>query len=291
VRARVVVVSVALATAGCALVVDLTGLGPADGGADAADASVVDAPSDVVADASDAGGDATDAPQGDGACSGSAGPKPIAIAGTRACIDSTEVRGSDYSTFLAAFDGGNAIIACAWKTTYVPSNEWPPDASNGNDPVAFVDWCDAYTYCSWAGKHLCGAFDGGASSVAASADPNADVWYRTCSSNGTNGYPYGNTYQPLACRGGDSQDGSVDTTVPVGSLAGCVAAGTFDLSGNVAEWSNACSGQASATDTCLLRGGGMHASSAKLTCASTNDVIARNSRADWAGIRCCSDQN
>jgi hypothetical protein len=107
------------------------------------------------------------------------------------------------------------------------------------NPVTFVNWCDAFAYCSYAKKHLCGAIAdpstgrvAGApitlastaefhdASVLQANDPAIDEWYNACSSQGQAPYPYGSTYRPGFCNGIDSPaqqtSGSVDQ--PPGSI-------------------------------------------------------------------------
>jgi sulfatase modifying factor 1 len=274
----------AAACTGCSLAVDLSGLGGGDASLDVAPSDAGDA---AVTDASDA----ADASNSDAGCTGWAGPSSLPVPGTTQCIDSTEAPNADYAAFLAAFDGGAPTAECTWKTSWAPSQGWP--SSQPTWPVEWVDWCDAYAFCAWAGKHLCGALDGGASSLGQVGNPNVDLWFRACSGDGQTTYPYGSNYQKTACRGADDQqDASSPTPVPVGSLATCQGGltGLFDMSGNVAEWENACESTGNhQTERCMLRGGGMRASSGGLLCNSANDYIPRSDTNDWGGIRCCSD--
>ncbi len=65
----------------------------------------------------------------------------------------------------------------------------------------------------------------------------------------------------------------------------------FDMSGNVAEWENSCSGTTSASDTCIVRGGAFDTTpgSTTLTCASSaaQPAVPRNTTANDIGFRCC----
>jgi Sulfatase-modifying factor enzyme 1 len=69
-------------------------------------------------------------------------------------------------------------VVCAWNTSFQPEssgsdclNVWLIfDLVNAPaNPVACVDWCDAFAYCRSIGKRLCGAFGGGVH--VASAEP------------------------------------------------------------------------------------------------------------------------
>lgn len=221
--------------------------------------------------------------------------------GTTYCIDSTEVTNYQYLRFLQAktsADGGTDTSGqdawCSWNTSYEPEGMACVahfDAYVRPDhPVVCVDWCDAYAYCKWAGKHLCGKIGGGANAYADPADPTKSQWFNACSKGGTLTYPYGGTYSGLVCNGSDN-GGAV--TVPVGSKATCEGgyAGLFDLSGNVSEWEDSCNGTAGPDDACRLRGGsfryGLLVSSLRCDDAGTiNRSISYNPE---FGFRCCAE--
>ena len=59
------------------------------------------------------------------------------------------------------------------------------------------------------------------------------------------------------------------------------------MSGNVAEWVDACDGSAGASDGCIIRGGSYATTvEAELTCSATA-TVTRNTRSAEIGIRCC----
>jgi formylglycine-generating enzyme required for sulfatase activity len=208
-------------------------------------------------------------------------------AGGTYCIDSTEVTNAQYASFLtAAYPTSGQDAWCSWNTSYVPGDTWP---ATGEDdyPVDNVDWCDAYAFCKWAGKRLCGKIGGGANAPADSADATKSEWYAACSAGGTMTYPYGNTYSATACNGYGYGGGA---PIAVGSEAGgCVGGygGIHDMSGNVLEWEDSCDGTTGQNDTCLLRGGDPFSSAIVLSCG----VAAGDSRSGkyHLGFRCCGD--
>jgi formylglycine-generating enzyme required for sulfatase activity len=209
--------------------------------------------------------------------------------GTTYCIDSTEVTNKQYAAFLSAkgLDMTGLAPECSWNTTYTPSGGWP---ATGKDdyPVVYVDWCDAFAFCKWAGKRLCGKIGGGASTYTDHGDATKSQWFNACSKGGTLVYPYGNTYQWNACNGFDNGAGA---TVPAGSKATCEGgyAGLFDLSGNVLEWEDACDGTTS-TDPCRRSGGSINNHyEALLTCGYFFGGNTRSTRSDTIGFRCCAE--
>jgi formylglycine-generating enzyme required for sulfatase activity len=219
-------------------------------------------------------------------CSGHAGPEPVKVPGF--CIDSTEVTNAQYAQFLEATNNGKPggqATACAWNATYLPESDWPADAAKASFPVVEVDWCDAYAFCAWAGKRLCGKIGGGASAAEDSARVT-DQWFLACSMAGTRPYPYPGAYADDTCNG---EEHNVRKALAVGTMPKCEGgfAGIFDMSGNVAEWEDACSGSAGASDDCLLRGGSFESSESKMGCA-VPVVNARSSAHGDLGFRCCS---
>jgi formylglycine-generating enzyme required for sulfatase activity len=250
---------------------------PAANAPDAApDAAPADAPSDT-----------TTAP----ACPSGRGPSMLPIvrpagAGTF-CIDATEVTQAQYKAFLDATDkpaksgckaGFDPLCDFGAPTDFAP-------ASRGAYPVACVDWCDAVSFCAWAGKRLCGDLSG----VDAGADrDDRSEWFGACSAFAQRAYPWGAEVE----RGLGGCNLASTAAVPVGSIASCqgASAGLFDMIGNLREWQADC-----AAANCTLRGGGF---SDVPSATDDHDIVHCRAQAFAApkadryaqqGFRCCAD--
>jgi formylglycine-generating enzyme required for sulfatase activity len=204
------------------------------------------------------------------------------------CIDSTEVTNAQYAQFVAskAGDVSGQPATCSWNGSYVPTASCSL-ATAAAAPVTCIDWCDAYAYCAWAGKRLCGHIGGGPNTVAAGALADSDQWYRACSHAGEHKFPYGDTYVAQTC---NDQARGVNAPIAVGTSPSCTGGypGLFDMSGNVVEWTDGCDGTAGAADGCLIRGGAYDddGPSGILECA-TISTNARQSVDATKGFRCC----
>lgn len=294
-RLAVVAGATMIAMGGCLSFGDLSG-GGSDAGSDLDGASSdgTDQNPDGMSDSS------LDLDGGDsgsmGSCAGNAGPSMVRVgsgAGSY-CIDSTEVTYSQYEAFVAAVDAGTVVnqpAVCAFNTSFKPT----ATHADGFNPVTNIDWCDAYAFCAYAGKRLCGKIGGGSLESFNAGNPAFSQWTRACSiapDGGTENYPYGNTPSATDCNGAERDAGTV---VDVGTLASCVGgpSGVFDMSGNVDEWEDCCLDSAGATDCCDTRGGGFHDFE---TACGIGDVLtsscAGRTRADVhsdVGFRCCSN--
>jgi hypothetical protein len=256
---------------------------PAETGAAPADAS----PPDVVADA--AGSDLVAADAGDSCPPGKGGPR-LKPAG-KFCIDESEVTNGHYRVFLDKVVRSELTLPpeCAAKTDFIPvsspevmwSNQRPADF-----PVVNIDWCDAYAFCAWAGKRLCGKIDGGVLTMNLSGNASVSQWASACSRDGTRLYPYG-----------AAGDGMCNTRKPrmpiafgaVKSYPRCEGGypGVFDLVGNVEEWIDACGPSSTTGGDCAVVGGAFAPESENPDCLSwfpghrLDNYFRR-------GFRCCS---
>ena len=201
------------------------------------------------------------------------------------CMDITEVTQSNYEAFLASDpDPNDQTGACTGQGFTVTCSDYNP-FNHPDWPVACVDWCDATAFCKAVGKRLCGRISGGPLTPDEGNDPAESQWYRACSNNGADIYPYGNIYDLDRCAGVNAPtDGPVD----VGFYPTCVnALGNKDLSGNVREWEDACDGGA-----CRVRGGswldGPMSPPDTLRCDS-DGTMAMTANDDEVGFRCCAD--
>jgi len=238
-----------------------------------------------------------------GGCPPHPGPTAVKVQATpdtAFCIDSTEVTNDQYAVFLAAIasspDAASGLLGAGCPgdmTNFTPNDPmsttgvWP--APTGY-PVVHVNWCDAYAYCKWAGKRLCGQIGGG-SLMAATELSTGFVsyyqWINACSgSDEMLVYPYGNQYMPGVCVGGAGPE----AIAPVASDRGCVGGypDIYDMSGNVWEWVDACTDSTNFMAFCSSLGGGFDSPETSLTCLSQRWWTRVDGAADL-GFRCCAD--
>jgi hypothetical protein len=157
----------------------------------------------------------------------------------RFCIDEDEVTRAQYLEFVAAgLDPAQQSRAdCADNTSFALHDI---DVDANTDTRAFpalVDFCDAYAFCAWAGKRLCGAINAGPLDLDGGvADWKNRQWAYACA-HGEEGraFPYGNL--PIAECGA-----SQHVSEPVGSHPVCNGGypDLKDMAGSALEWIDAC---------------------------------------------------
>jgi sulfatase modifying factor 1 len=268
--------------AGCVLAVACSSFGGGDSEPPTGDAALEAAAESQANDAPvviDGGPDVAPDAGPDGACKGGTDNRPVVRVGP-ICIDATEVSVEKYAAFVAASpatpDGGPL---CAGNDIHVPGGCGPSAASDS--PQTCVDWCDAYEYCAWAGKHLCGAIAGGPLLVADEDKIKRDAWFRACAGeDGGRAFPYGNVFDATVCQ---TQGAVTD----IGSKTGCkTPEGVLDLSGNAREWIDSCDDPL-INNGCRNRGGSYNSGSNAVCTGSQS--LARNAVSPEVGFRCCSD--
>jgi formylglycine-generating enzyme required for sulfatase activity len=226
------------------------------------------------------------------------------------CIDAHEVTRKEYLKFTGTNPKAQVDPpkVCDWNMNYAPSDGTGAD----DDPVLGVDWCDAYAYCAYAGKRLCGGKGGAPVGDAGWRVDPTDEWYFACSAGGQLAYPYGPNVDLTLCSDCDPNAGcspGTATPSPVGSKPKCTGGvpGLFDMSGNAWEWENECEPAVDAgpdagpdLDTCSRRGGSydlprLGKKSVCLSCGVDcgngpgTTSPTRNSHSQENGIRCCAD--
>ena len=239
-----------------------------------------------------------------GVAPGTNGPPMVRVArtdGTCFWMDSTEVTWAAYEDFLDADVALQGESPCEWNDSYEPSCA-PLDEEEGADsgadcprdpegPVVCVDWCDAMAYCTWAGKTLCkGDYD-------SPTDSDTSSWYSVCSHGGANAYPYGKDYEPIDCYGIEFSSTPPQCPQVAGTLTTCsTEEGVLDLSGNVAEWVDACKNPGTDTGECRYRGGSFKSEGHQLACETASSELMKpqmkngklNGRRSYIGFRCCA---
>jgi formylglycine-generating enzyme required for sulfatase activity len=190
---------------------------------------------------------------------------------------------------------------CAWNTDIKPNatclTKLDNDAASpyvcldrteacDNVPQTCIDWCDAYYYCTWAGKRLCGKIGGGPVGSTQGTNPAVSQWLNACSSAGQREFPYGGAFDDKACY---SRPDAGYPMLPTRSFPGCVTpAGVFDMSGSVAEWEDSCATRNGPEDICVYRGGSFLTDPEPVLFDCVHQQgRARGLAAKWRGFRCC----
>lgn len=198
------------------------------------------------------------------------------------CIDTTEVTVADFNAYIAASDQ-HVDTPPTCDTAIAPPHAIS-DPNLQNHAVGGVGICDAWSYCQWAGKRLCGAI-GDAGSIYGSQDLFDTEWYFACINGQANtAFPYGDTYDPTAC------NTESDASVPVGSMSKCHGTTPpfdeiFDMSGNEAELVN----DVSVSQDSVGSRGGSYVTGANANCAAVAGANGYIFDFDDNGFRCCAN--
>lgn len=200
-------------------------------------------------------------------------------------VDATEVSVSQYGQFLTAkgSDVSGQSEVCSWNQEYWDYGAHPI-MEPANQPITYVDWCDAAAYCSWAGMHLCGRIGGGAIDRSEVFEPTLSQWYVACGGPGGGTHP---NDSPMC----NSSQGFSDVA-DVATFPGCEGyfPGLFDMEGNVSEWVDGCDSTAGAADVCYQMGGNIFDPGSYCTEVynDAEDAFRRDEKAVASGFRCCS---
>ncbi len=247
-----------------------------------------------------------------------------AIDGSSYCMDVRETTRAEYDAFVAAKGGdvSGQPKECDWNERYTPElhypgNDTPPplpcpaehwNNMRPNQAVTCVDFCDAYAYCAWAGKRLCGV-TGAGQGISKMGEHRDDKpvsvdspslileFSNACSQGGKTKYSYGDTYEPGRCMDAQWLRDRGPESLDVTDTASRRCNGTtepfdevYDLSGGVREWQNFC--LQDQTLTCMAKGYGLWDVSGEAEPCENKDSIALagSNSISWSyGIRCCAD--
>jgi hypothetical protein len=168
-------------------------------------------------------------------------------------------------------------------------------------PWSSVSYARAQAACAGAGMRLCRTRR---MADCSSAGVFEDEWGVACSAGVTCGaerqpYPYGCSYEAGICNGADM---GRTPAVATGSLAACLSSAdlepatpemdrAFDLSGNLAEWTEDCRtvlGDGTGRRAYTLRGGSFSHVAPALRCDFMSTVVAEDFAFPDTGFRCCS---
>jgi formylglycine-generating enzyme len=212
------------------------------------------------------------------------GPKMVLVEAPKGsfCIDTTEVTVADYNAYLIA--GGEATETPAPCASAVPGPQVENDPAFQDHPVGSVSICHAWSYCSWAGKRLCGRLGDGSSVRDLPVDEME--WVYACKNGVRNTtYPYGETYDPARC------NTESDARVAVRERAECRGSAPpfdriYDMSGNQQEIVN---DMGESPDDSIASHGGSRDNGAESACGDQHGFNGFIFNFETTGFRCCAD--
>ena len=247
------------------------------------------------------------------------------------CIDRYEATIREHDIFLLEVQAGNVTPdqpspQCDGNVRLRQEGSFCPNNLNGPDlAVNCVDWCDAYAYCAYEGKRLCGALgNGGPVVMPAGQFPGSqtDEWEYACSEGGRRIVPYLPSGSPdqddicschfprhwepcnpdtSACAMCEGPSENHNAPGLAEGYPGCEGGypGLFNMVGNVGEWTDRCDGDGPDA-TCVTRGGSVgwggdyqyDDCNRKQRQQPRQDNLGFDDNSQWRyhiGIRCCKD--
>ena len=180
-------------------------------------------------------------------------------------IDRFEVTNRQYRDFVRATDHRQPIH---WLAHGYPKQR-------GDYPVTGVDYEDAVAYAQWAGKRL----------------PREVEWEKAARGADGRLWPWGNQWDPTACRWGDSGDKPLTATAaPVGSYPRDRSVfDVMDMAGNLAEWVEAPLPKP-VQYTAIVKGGSfVNSAPWQFLCATRNAHPKGHGGLGYLGFRCALD--
>lgn len=146
-------------------------------------------------------------------------------------------------------------------------------------PWSHVTYAAAAAACAASGLRLCSAAE----------------WQAACEGAAHRTYPYGNSYVAATCNGTNYDTmpgGGLDNNqLATGAMNMCVSPdGTFDMSGNLKEWTNDMQGTTGSPpeNIYVLRGGSYESPELGLTCQTALSQASASTVLANVGFRCCS---
>jgi formylglycine-generating enzyme len=212
------------------------------------------------------------------------GPALISVGGAF-FVDATEVTVGQYRQFVAAKNGdmSGQPAVCSWNQLYYEEIAYEPD----DEPIRMVDWCDAYAFCAWSGKRLCGGVGGGPVASAELDDQTRNQWYLACGGPAGN---YRSSDNPVC-----NLSRGFESVAPVASFPGCEGSypGLFDMLGNVWEWIDSCDSETGPDDLCNQMGGSTINGDSYCYFVRDNSGVSeapwlRSTKTQYSGFRCCT---
>ncbi|MEO8276302.1 MAG: SUMF1/EgtB/PvdO family nonheme iron enzyme [Thermoanaerobaculia bacterium] len=197
----------------------------------------------------------------------------------RFSIERTEVTNGRYADFLEACPSGSACgpreLPSYWEDrAYL--------ASHRDNPVVFVSWSDASSFCRWSGGRL----------------PTAIEWEKAARGTDGRAYPTGNVLDPAATNilGADRHDEKLQAAkqIPTWAVTDSRYArdkspyGVLALAGNVSEWT--ASASADEPDLRLVSGGSWDSWELADGRAYNRIPKSPSDRSSSVGFRCAKSQ-
>ena len=236
------------------------------------------------------------------------------------CIDQRLASYGDYMQFVAAKgdDFSGQPPECSWNQGWGPEEygpHWggwylngrvycgpPPAEVSPDQMLGCVDFCDAFAFCSWSGKRLCGLrgadpdkvnmFETGGETEEAEnkrreigLSPNSE-WFSVCTQGGKTEFPYGDKYVPGLCWDFSQTYREEGGPFLAHSVNGQDCSGTippydhvYEMIGAAHQWVNICFDSL----WCVAYGGSTSDS------CERSDAIMEPQSLGVVGVRCCAD--